>query len=137
MVSAGICAGNILTARLLADQDVAISRRGMRINLLCGDFIEAAYPFMERSVIVNAFAYVACGVSTEILYHKLPDEVLSSAYLPFALSILRAKDMTRLAIACCAAFLISFFGAVLGNALGMKMRRGDNSKENIKRRKDE
>lgn len=120
LVSAGICAGNIVTSRLLSDGDVSISKRGVKINLLCGDFIEAAYPFMDRSVIVNAFAYLAAGTSTEILYSQTPEEVLSSAYLPFGLSLILARDMKRMSLACGAAFLISFVGAVIGNVVGKK-----------------
>lgn len=120
LVSAGICAGNILTSRLLADGDVSISKRGVKINLLCGDFIEAAYPFMERSVIVNAFAYLASGISTEILYCQTPEEVLSSAYLPFGLSIILAKDLRRMAFACGTAFATSFVGTMIGNVVGKK-----------------
>ena len=115
LVSAGICFGNIVTSMLLAENDVAISKRGVKINLLCGDFIEAAYPFMERSVIVNGFAYLAGGLSTEILYSQRPEDALSSAYLPFGLCIVLAKDMERMTLACGVAFVTSFIGAVIGH----------------------
>ena len=122
LVSAGVCAGNIITAHFLTDGDVSISKRGVKINLLCGDFIEAAYPFMERSAIMNAFAYLAAGTSTEILYSQTPEEVLSSAYLPFGLSTILAQDVKRMSLACGAAFLISFVGAVIGNVIGKKRK---------------
>ena len=128
LVSAGICAGNLLTSKLLAEGDVTISKRGVKINLLCGDFIEAAYPFMERSAIVNGFAYLACGLSTEILYSHRPEDVLSSAYLPFGLSIVLAKDMERMALVCGVAFIISFIGAVLGNFVCWRADRGGTKK---------
>jgi len=120
LVSAGICTGNILTSMLLAENDVAISKRGVKINLLCGDFIEAAYPFMERSAIVNGFAYLAGGLSTEILYSQRPEDVLSSAYLPFGLCIVLAKDTERITLACGVAFVISFLGTVIGNIVSWR-----------------
>ena len=53
-VSAGICLANLIVTPKLDDQQgtqetLELSRRGLRINLLFGDFIEVAYPFMERS----------------------------------------------------------------------------------------
>ena len=120
LVSAGICFGNIVTSMLLAENDVAISKRGVKINLLCGDFIEAAYPFMERSVIVNGFAYLAGGLSTEILYSQRPEDVLSSAYLPFGLCIVLANDVERMTLACGVAFVISFLGTVIGNIVSWR-----------------
>jgi len=127
LVSAGICLGNIVTAPLtvssvhITNSDVAISKRGLKINLLCGDFIEAAYPFMERSYVVNVFAYLASGISTELLLHHRPENVLSSAYIPVGLSIVLAQDMKRMASACSAAFSISFVGFVLGNIVGRRL----------------
>lgn len=131
LVSAGICLGNIVTAPLMissdsTSSDIAISKRGLKINLLCGDFIEAAYPFMERSYVVNVFAYLASGISTELLLHHRPEHVLSSAYIPVGLSIVLAQDMKRMTLACTAAFIISFVGSVLGNIAG---RRLDNNKD--------
>ena len=53
LVSAGICSANLSLSKNVKSADVALWKRGLRMNLLCGDFIEAAYPLMERSVIVN------------------------------------------------------------------------------------
>ena len=106
LVSAGICAANVLTSR----GTCALSRRGLRINLLCGDFIEVAYPYMERSRIVNLFAYLASGISTEILYQSSPGTVMSSAYLPLPLSMMLANDNYRIALAMLSAFAVSFLG---------------------------
>lgn len=119
MVSAGICASNVLIHNSSSDggddDNDYLSRRGLKINLLCGDFIEVAYPYMEKSDIVNIFAYLASGISTEILYQSSSSShsVLSSAYLPFPISIILAKDPYRISLAMLSAFTISFSGMSL------------------------
>lgn len=124
LVSAGICTGNIVLDWILSNQkptlsegDIAISKRGLWINILCGDFIEVAYPFMERSWIVNYTSYLACGIATEILYRDQPEKVLSSAYMPIFFSIWLSDDWKRMGLACFVAFGISFIGSIIGNYL--------------------
>lgn len=95
-------------------------QEGGQDKSIVGDFIEAAYPFMERSVIVNGFAYLAGGLSTEILYSQRPEDVLSSAYLPFGLCIVLANDVERMTLACGVAFVISFLGTVIGNIVSWR-----------------
>ena len=113
LVSAGICAANVLTKK------TALSKRGLFINLTCGDFIEVAYKDMDESKVVNLFAYLAGGISTEILYSKQPRDVLSSAYLPFPISILLANDKSRIALAMISAFVISFIGILVSCILSI------------------
>lgn len=107
LVSAGICAANVLLSR------DAITRRGLKTNLFCGDFIEVAYPYMERSTIVNLSAYLASGIAGEILYSSDPTKVMSSAYLPFPISIFLAQDTFRVSLAMLSAFIVSFLGMLL------------------------
>ena len=107
LVSAGICAANMLLSK------DAITRRGLKINLLCGDFIEVAYPYMERSATVNISAYLASGIATEILYSSDPTQVMSSAYFPFPISIFLAQDCFRISLAMLSAFVVSFMGMLL------------------------
>mmetsp|Transcript_23410 Transcript_23410/g.34421 ORF Transcript_23410/g.34421 Transcript_23410/m.34421 type:complete len:221 (-) Transcript_23410:68-730(-) len=144
LVSAGICAANILSGQQnrgeqaggggggnnlnsnVSNQDSSIVHRGLCINLLCGDFIEVAYPYMERSMIVNVASYFASGVATEVLYKEMPDLVLSSAYLPLPLSIWLSQDWQRMGVACLAAFGISFIGALVANMF-------QRSKEEVKK----
>lgn len=120
LVSAGICLGNVIAARLTVysptDADRQSSERGIKINLLCGDFIEAAYPYMERSCVVNAFGYLASGVSAAILYGRETEQVMSSAYVPVGVSIMLAHDSRRMATASAAAMGISFVGSMFANA---------------------
>ena len=98
-----------------------LSRRGLRINLLFGDFIEVAYPFMEKSLLVNLAGYVASGLSVELLTGHSED-VLSSAYLPLPAAILLARDPLRIFRAYFAAFSVSFTGALLNNFLSTTAR---------------
>lgn len=109
LVSAGICAANTLTSR------DALPKRALRINLICGDFIEVAYPYMSKSKIVNIAGYLASGISTAILYSKQPSNVMSSAYLPMPLSLILADDWLRLGLAMMSAFLIALMGMICSN----------------------
>ena len=134
MVSAGICAANIfisLFSLLLTsssglasasiegdmDNNTSVCKRGLLINLLCGDFIEVAYPFMEKSIVVNTAGYLASGVAGGILYSKDPTETLSSAYLPVFLGIIIARDRIRMGAAVFFSFFISFSGMILSYVL--------------------
>lgn len=122
-VSAGICLANLVVTPSLDDQGIdetlALSQRGLRINLLFGDFIEAAYPFMEKSHVVNIAGYLASGLSTELLTGA-SELVLSSAYLPLPLAILLAKDPFRVSVAFAVAFTLSFLGALASNLLNRR-----------------
>jgi hypothetical protein len=111
LVSAGICAANVLTKK------TALSKRGLLVNLTCGDFIEVAYKDMDESKVINLFAYLAGGISSEILYSKHPRDVLSSAYLPFPISVMLANDTRRIALAMFCAFIVSFIGVLVSSTL--------------------
>ena len=121
LVSAGICAANILTSRGTcsnesqsgSESEQSLFQRGLKTNILCGDFIEVAYPSMERCKIVNFAAYLASGISTEILYQSNSGTVMSSAYFPLPLSIFLAHDRYRIILAMFSAFIISFLGVLL------------------------
>ncbi len=120
-VSAGICLANLIVTPKLDDQQgtqetLELSQRGLRINLLFGDFIEVAYPFMERSSLVNTAGYLASGLSTELLTGN-SKEVLSSAYLPLPLAIILAQNQLKISSAFATAFIVSFLGALISNLL--------------------
>ena len=108
LVSAGICSGKWLTGSV---QDVALVKRGLRTNLLCGDFIEVAYPYMEESILINIGGYLASGLSTAML----SDTSKSSAYLPLPLSLWLADDWKEMALASCIAFGVSFLFTLLSS----------------------
>lgn len=111
LISAGICAANILTGR----KGLSLAKRAIKINFLCGDFIEAAYPSMEESKLVNISAYIGCALSTEVLFRNL---IYSSAYLPLPISIwLSEQKWFEYCIAIGVAFLFPFIGTCLYNVL--------------------
>lgn len=112
LVSAGVCAANCI---MTSDH---LPRRGLKINLCCGDFIEVAYPYMEDSILVNLSAYLASGVATEILHQtKSTISVMTSAYFPLPLSIFLAEDNWRISIAMLSAFFIAFLGTLTSRIL--------------------
>lgn len=133
MVCAGVCAGNLALpppsggerkggfagGKARGGGMSSLSWRALRTNVLCGDFIEAAYPSMERSRIVNGSAYVAAGLSTEILLRR---RVLSTAYLPVFAAIWISNDRWGMGVACSVAFLVSFGGTIAANAIDIVKR---------------
>ena len=120
LVSAGICAGNLMwppsETSSQQKETLALCRRGLRINMLYGDFIEAAYPFMEKSWVINTAGYLASGISTELMTSS-SQEVLSLAYLPVPVSLWLAVDWQRLSTAYGAAFGVTMVGTILSNGL--------------------
>jgi len=126
MVCAGICLGNLT----LPPSSQRKSQRGesansgmrslswqaLKTNILCGDFIEAAYPSMESSKIVNGFAYLAAGLSTEIIIQR---RVLSSAYMPLPMAIWISNDRWGMGIACSVALAVSLFGTLASNLISL------------------
>jgi len=130
LVSAGICSGNLLVPPLeknnsnnesvKEEEIIPLCSRGLRSNLLFGDFIEVAYPFMEKSQLVNIIGYLASGLATEVLTGNSRD-VLSSAYLPFLISILLANDWFKISLAYATAYFVSFLGTVINNILFYRM----------------
>lgn len=123
LVSAGICLANVVCRSTSSSsqrhlQSTIPAKRGLLINVLCGDFIEVAYPYMEESLFVNVMGYIASGISTELLlltqqYRRV---VLSSAYVPCFVSIWLAKDEWQsMAIASTVSLCVSFAGGIIGN----------------------
>jgi hypothetical protein len=100
MVCAGICCE--VEGRRLAI-------RGLTINLLCGDFIEACYPYMEEHVGVSLSGYLASAISVGLLTNKCK----SSAYLPFPVAAWLADDWKTLLVASTVAFMIPLIATVL------------------------
>jgi hypothetical protein len=102
LVCAGICFGNLLGAKLLPKKeavgktDLALCHKAVRYNLLFGDFVEACYPFMDRHSLINIGGYLGSGLASVVLVWEKdngpsvkaqPDIPLSSAYLPWPVSI--------------------------------------------------
>jgi hypothetical protein len=127
LVCAGICAGNLTALKVrqlwhaegrnIDVEDVTLCRRGLYINLLCGDFVEVCYPYMNRHRMINFSGYVGAGLSSAVLVASatLAEQVPRSlAYLPLPLSILLAHhNWYRMAIACFIAAGIPFVMTLL------------------------
>jgi hypothetical protein len=115
LVCAGICSGQLLFLSSKTDSTrKALCRRGLLINLVCGDFIEVAYPFMESSLCVNIFAYIASSLSTWILLKGNPGgTVMSTAYVPLPICIFISNNRSMMLLASSVAFVISFVGVCI------------------------
>ena len=118
VVCAGVCLGQILTG---SEEERSLAKRGITINLLCGDFIEACYPHMERYRLVDLSGYVASSLSAAILTGRCR----SSAYLPFPIAIWLADDRKTLLAASAIAFLIPFIGTVINYFLYIRNNKMD------------
>jgi hypothetical protein len=131
LVCAGICLGNLVSRKLfhteLSSSDVALCRRGLSTNLLCGDFVEVCYPFMDRSLLVNVGGYFASGASSAWLVlssQEREDVPKSLAYLPVFASIAVANSQwRRMAGASVIAVIISFLATLSHHALSSIKRK--------------
>lgn len=121
MVCAGICAGNLLLPHRIGGS-TSLSWQALKTNILCGDFIEACYPSMEKSRLINVAAYLAAGISTEVIVRQ---RLLSSAYIPLPLSILISSDRWGMIVASSFAFGISFVGTIMANTIGSITKKSD------------
>jgi hypothetical protein len=110
-------------------EDAMLCRRGAIINVLFGDFVEACYPFMDRSKIINISGYVASALSCAYLVFELheidnADEMISMkeirtvpksfAYVPFPIAIALSGHLwLKMLTASGMAFGIPFMGTLL------------------------
>jgi hypothetical protein len=117
-VSAGICAGVLLTG---SAEDAPLAKRGLAINLSCGDFIEACYPIMEQYPLVNAAGYLASACSVAMLSSSCK----SSAYLPFPIALWLAEDWIELFVSSLLAMGIPFVATVANNVIVVRVARKD------------
>jgi hypothetical protein len=113
LVSAGVCLGMWVTSTESVG-DYRLAKRGFAINLLCGDFIEACYPHMEKYPIVSMSGYIASAISSSVL---LTSDCKSSAYLPLILSLWLSDDHRRLLLASGIAFGIPFITTLINQLL--------------------
>lgn len=117
-VCAGICCGIMLTG---AESERSLAKRGMTINLLCGDFIEACYPHMERYRLVDLSGYLGSSLSAMMI----SGSCRSSAYLPFPIAIWLADDRMALLAVAIVAFVIPLIGTVLNYFIYVKNSKID------------
>lgn len=116
VTSAGACAAQLAAPRVhgaTADAERALARRGVRINLLYGDYIEACFPFLERDRALDLAVYVASAAAGAIVALS---GARSSAYLPLPLAIALGSPPEALTLAALVAFALPFLAGVLCNA---------------------
>jgi len=118
LVCAGVCLGLLLIG---SKEEYKLAKRGMAINLLCGDFIEACYPLMERHRIVNLSGYLASTISSAMLTSSCK----SSAYLPLPIAVWLADDRKTLFTASTVAFFIPFVGTIVNYFLFVRNHKVD------------
>jgi hypothetical protein len=144
LVCAGVCAGYLCSTILLTllqqqepdhhsgpaaaatTANTSLCRRGLRINLLYGDFVEACYPFMESSHWVNVAGYLASGLSVAIVTvlvgpagERHPTATM--AYLPYPVAlVLSGRNARTFALASLCAFGVPFVASALYFSLPSK-----------------
>ncbi|GKZ00576.1 hypothetical protein MPSEU_001009800 [Mayamaea pseudoterrestris] len=136
LVCSGVCLGNLLGRSTCSsrygqvqDADASLCWRGLRINLLYGDFVEACYPLMEKSRIINAACYLASGLSCEVLFYPCQSTSAASgdaatlavtksmAYLPWPVSCVLASDQAlRFVVASAVAVIVPMCATFLHHA---------------------
>lgn len=116
VVGAGVCAAQLaLPRRASAGRDAPLARRGLAINLLCGDYVEACFPFLERDRLLNAAALCA-GALAGALCARAPGGVRSTAYLPLPVAVALSDNPAALARAALVAFCVPLTVGVARNA---------------------
>lgn len=103
-----MCAAHLVRPSTKAD--IPLARRGLAFNLCFGDFVEAAYPFMERCRCCNRGAYLGSALSGAIV---AVGGAVSTAYLPLPLAVVACPRPGWLLAASSAAFLAAFLLGLL------------------------
>ena len=116
-VCAGVCAAVAIASG--AQHEAQASRRAVAINLLLGDYVEACYPYMARSQLVNAAAYLGAALAGATLLgaSTAPGLPSSSAYLPLPIAVGLSERPACVAAAAALGFGVAFVGSLLANAV--------------------
>jgi hypothetical protein len=140
LVCAGICMGRLLIIRVSAISttsnvvaDRKLCQRAVTLNLLCGDFVEACYPYMEQSSLVNVAGYLASGLATAVLFLPVDNQIRmvpkSMAYLPLPIAVLLTGEQWRqFVFSCMIAFGIPFLATCTAEGRVRQARRTDKEK---------
>ena len=122
LVCAGICAAMIMPLDRCepTPSERFLCQRGVRINLIYGDFVEACYEFMNASWIINVGGYLASGMSCAwLVWHGFLSTGM--AYLPWPAVLVVASDRYQpLLEASFLAFGISFLFTLFSRIFGAK-----------------
>ncbi|CAM9366576.1 unnamed protein product [Phaeothamnion confervicola] len=112
-VSAGICTATCWRP-WHPKADGRLAARGCRINFIFGDFVEAAYAFMDRDLWCKAAAYLGAAAGGATL---AVGGVKSSAYLPLPLAVLLGDAPLFGAAAVAVASALPFLIVVIRNGI--------------------
>ena len=98
------------------------------INFWLGDYVEACYPYMERSAAVRAAAYLGAAAAGAVIVHGCPSAlsadgrsggpVRSSAYLPLPVAVVVSDEPRGMLLACALAIGVPYLGVRLAYAPG-------------------
>ena len=93
LVCAGICAAiQVRGTENSSPADVLLCRRGLGVNLACGDFVEVCYPYMDASWLINIGGFLASGVGCSWLIlrgQQINEGIIPGglAYLPWPAAV--------------------------------------------------
>ncbi|GAB5357593.1 hypothetical protein AAMO2058_000387600 [Amorphochlora amoebiformis] len=114
LVSAGICCANFLLPKDRLRSARVSALRGMLINLNWGDYIEAAYPYMEKSRVVMLGGYLGGGLggAAAALY-----QAKGTAYVPFWILLILGENRWGCLVSMAISFTVPFFTTVTNNLI--------------------
>lgn len=115
LTGAGVCAATLLWPvghGKAAAADAALARRGLLANLFCGDFVEAAYPFLARDVWCARSVYTGAALAGAVLHLT---GARSTAYVPLPAAVALSNQPLACAAACAVAFAVPFTVTLLRN----------------------
>mmetsp|Transcript_10541 Transcript_10541/g.14619 ORF Transcript_10541/g.14619 Transcript_10541/m.14619 type:complete len:133 (-) Transcript_10541:43-441(-) len=110
LVSAGVCFASVLCPRVEGEKKAA--QRGMLVNLKWGDYVEAAYPYMERDRWVMNAAFLAGGLSGGVCGYF---RAKGTAYVPAWFLIVCGESSWGCALGMLSAFSVPFVVAYARN----------------------
>ena len=112
------CAGvMVAVGRRRAPTAAARGYVAYQINLLFGDYVEACYPYMEKSGAINALTYAGAAAAGASIVALGPAR--SSAYLPLPLAVAVAEQPMAMLCACILAFCVPCIGIMLLDVVRM------------------
>mmetsp|Transcript_34288 Transcript_34288/g.82997 ORF Transcript_34288/g.82997 Transcript_34288/m.82997 type:complete len:212 (+) Transcript_34288:1028-1663(+) len=104
LVCAGICCGVAVHPRS-RPAEIQAAERALSINLRWGDYVEAAYPFMERDIYIMIAAHVGGAVGGALCGYY---EAKGSAYVPCWSLLIIGENGIGCLLGMAAAFAIPF-----------------------------
>ncbi|KAG8461934.1 hypothetical protein KFE25_013953 [Diacronema lutheri] len=115
VVGAGACAAQLALPRAASGaRDAPLARRGLALNLGCGDYVEACFPFLARDRALDAAALCASAAAGALCASA--GGVRSTAYVPLPVAVVLSDAPRALVRAALVAFCAPFAVGVACNA---------------------